>query len=151
MRDVAKGSAEGIAGGPFALRARRRKPSEPYRRFAAAPGARCQHAGSAAAHESAAKNPVPKGPTEAASSGRRQGRPRCLRKRRYLGVEPKKSQKMYVYHKEQFSWVLSRGRRGKRGIKNEGYSHDVIENTCRKNVSLGYSHDIHENKRLKSM
>jgi hypothetical protein len=34
----------------------------------------------------------------------------------------------------------------KRGIKNEGYSHDVIENTWRKNVSLGYSHDVDDNK-----
>jgi len=31
-------------------------------------------------------------------------------------------------------------------IKNGGYSHDVIENTCRKNVILARPHDVDENK-----
>jgi hypothetical protein len=31
------------------------------------------------------------------------------------------------------------------GGKNEGEPHDVIENTCRKNVSLWALHDVDEN------
>jgi hypothetical protein len=58
---------------------------------------------------------------------------------------------MYVYDTKIFSTLQRRERSEKGELKNEGYSHDVIENTCRKNVSLGYSHDIHENKRLKWM
>jgi hypothetical protein len=34
----------------------------------------------------------------------------------------------------------------KRGPQNEGKSHDIIENKCRKNVSLGLCHDVDENK-----
>jgi hypothetical protein len=58
---------------------------------------------------------------------------------------------MYVSDTKTFSSLQRRDQSEKGELKNEGYSHDVIENTCRKNVSLGYSHDIHENKRLKSM
>jgi len=32
------------------------------------------------------------------------------------------------------------------GGKNEGMSHDIIENTCRKNVSFMPCHDVDENK-----
>jgi hypothetical protein len=32
------------------------------------------------------------------------------------------------------------------GGKNEGKSHDVIENTCRKNASLWACHDVYENE-----
>jgi hypothetical protein len=32
------------------------------------------------------------------------------------------------------------------GGKNEDMSHDIIENTCRKNVSLMPCHDVDENK-----
>ena len=35
-------------------------------------------------------------------------------------------------------------------IKNGGYSHDVIENTCRKNVILARPHDVDENKQHRS-
>jgi hypothetical protein len=35
------------------------------------------------------------------------------------------------------------------GGKNEGKSHDVVENTCRKNVSFTVCHDVDENKRVK--
>jgi len=31
-------------------------------------------------------------------------------------------------------------------LKNEGYSHDVVENKCRKIVRLARPHDVHENK-----
>ena len=34
------------------------------------------------------------------------------------------------------------------GGKNEGKFHYVIENTCRKNVSLRAFHDVDENKRV---
>jgi hypothetical protein len=34
-------------------------------------------------------------------------------------------------------------------LKNEGVSHDVIENKYRKNVGVGVCHDVHENKQLK--
>jgi hypothetical protein len=34
------------------------------------------------------------------------------------------------------------------GGKNEGKFHYVIENTCRKNVSLWAFHDVDENKRV---
>ena len=36
----------------------------------------------------------------------------------------------------------------KRGGKNEGKFHYVIENTCRKNVTLWAFHDVDENKRV---
>jgi len=35
-------------------------------------------------------------------------------------------------------------------IKNGGYSHDVIENTCRKNVILSRPHDVYEKKGVSS-
>jgi hypothetical protein len=38
---------------------------------------------------------------------------------------------------------------GKGESKNEGLSHDVIENTYRKNVDVRVSHDVYENKQLK--
>jgi hypothetical protein len=57
---------------------------------------------------------------------------------------------MYGYDSKIVSSLQRRERSEKGELRNAGYSHDVIENTCRKNVSLGYSHDIHENKRLKS-
>jgi hypothetical protein len=34
------------------------------------------------------------------------------------------------------------------GGKNEGMFHYVVENTCRKNVSLWALHDVDENKRV---
>jgi hypothetical protein len=34
----------------------------------------------------------------------------------------------------------------KRGPQNEGKSHDVVENKCRKNVTLQVCHDVAENK-----
>ena len=36
----------------------------------------------------------------------------------------------------------------KRGIKNEGWSHDVIEKKGRVNIQIGWSHDVYENKQL---
>jgi len=36
----------------------------------------------------------------------------------------------------------------KRGIKNEGWSHDVIEKKGRVNRQIGWSHDVYENKQL---
>ena len=81
----------------------------------------------------------------------KRGHLRCNRKRRYLGLGPEKSQKMYVYDKKTFSSLHRRGRREKRGIKNAGYSYDVIENKRRENVRRGYSYDVHENKRLISV
>jgi hypothetical protein len=36
----------------------------------------------------------------------------------------------------------------KRGPQNEGKSHDVVENTCMKNVSSESCHDVDENKRV---
>jgi hypothetical protein len=36
----------------------------------------------------------------------------------------------------------------KRGIKNEGWSHDVIENKGRVKGHFGWSHDVDENKQL---
>jgi hypothetical protein len=38
--------------------------------------------------------------------------------------------------------------REKRGIKNEGWSHDIIENKGRANRQIGWSHDVDENKQL---
>ena len=58
---------------------------------------------------------------------------------------------MYVFDKKTFSSLHRRGRKEKRGIKNAGYSYDVIENKQRENVSLGYSYDVHENKQLNSV
>jgi hypothetical protein len=37
-------------------------------------------------------------------------------------------------------------RREKGELKNEGISHDVIENTYRKNVDVTVSHDVYEKK-----
>jgi hypothetical protein len=34
----------------------------------------------------------------------------------------------------------------KGGLKNAGWSHNVVENKCRKNVSPGLCHDVDENK-----
>jgi hypothetical protein len=39
---------------------------------------------------------------------------------------------MYVCDKKIFSSLHRRGRRGKRGIKNKGWSHDVDENKGRR-------------------
>jgi len=36
----------------------------------------------------------------------------------------------------------------KRGIKNEGWSNDVIEKKGRVNRQIGWSHDVDENKQL---
>jgi hypothetical protein len=76
LRDAAKSAAVGIARGPFALRSRRGSCFTARRDLADAPGSRCQHAGSAEAHQLAAGNSTPKGAT--ATNGR--GRPRYLRK-----------------------------------------------------------------------
>jgi hypothetical protein len=38
----------------------------------------------------------------------------------------------------------------RRGPQNEGKSHDVIENKCRKNVSLRVCHDVDEKKLVMS-
>ena len=58
---------------------------------------------------------------------------------------------MYMYDIKRLNVKLKRGSGEKRGIKNEGYSYDVIEKTRRKNVSVGYSYDVHENKQLISV
>jgi hypothetical protein len=55
---------------------------------------------------------------------------------------------MYVCDKNTFSSLHRHERSEKRGIKNAGYSYDVIENKRRENVSRGYPHDVHENKQL---
>jgi hypothetical protein len=36
----------------------------------------------------------------------------------------------------------------KRGPQNEGKSHDVVENKCRKNVGSEFCHDVNENRPL---
>jgi hypothetical protein len=61
--------------------------------------------------------PTPLARWNPSSASTTRGRPRYLRKRRYLGVEPKKYRKVYVYDKEQFRWIRRGGRRGKKGIK----------------------------------
>jgi hypothetical protein len=58
---------------------------------------------------------------------------------------------MYGFDLKRLNVKGTRGSGGKRGIKNAGYSYDVIENTRRKNVSFGYSYDVHENKQLISV
>jgi hypothetical protein len=45
---------------------------------------------------------------------------------------------------------IASGRATKRGPQNEGKSHDLVENTCRKNVSSEICHDFYENTRLTS-
>jgi len=55
---------------------------------------------------------------------------------------------MYVYDIKSLNVKGKRGSGEKGGIKNAGYSYDVIENTWRKNVSLGHSYDVHENTQL---
>jgi hypothetical protein len=45
------------------------------------------------------------------------------------------------------SWIARQGAAKKRGApRNEGISLDVVENTCRKNVSLSSCVDVDENK-----
>jgi hypothetical protein len=56
-----------------------------------------------------------------------------------------------MYDIKRLNVKLKRGSGEKRGIKNAGYSYDVIENKRRENVRRGYSYDVHENKQLNSV
>jgi len=61
------------------------------------------------------------------------GLPLCIRKKRQLAMNNENLEKIYIIEIKTVSSFLVASQRKKAGGGNEGKSHYVIENTCRKN------------------